>query len=120
MLHILHTMRLPFEQYSDIYNSTGGSITKPIVFTMLLWSNSFICNKYMNRSIGSVVVVNAYLQPNVQSVHITTKVVISNPVHGEVYFLEHYVIMFVSDLWQVGGFPVFLRFPLPIQLIATV
>jgi hypothetical protein len=35
---------------------------------------------------------------------ITTKVVSSNPVHGEVYSIQHYVIKFVSDLRQVGGF----------------
>ena len=44
------------------------------------------------------------LQLPVQSVPITTKVVSSNPVHGEVYLIQHYVIKFVSDLWQVGGF----------------
>jgi hypothetical protein len=40
----------------------------------------------------------------VQSVPITAKVVISNPVHGEVYSTQYYVIKFVSDLRQVGGF----------------
>ena len=30
----------------------------------------------------------------------TTKVVSSNPVHGEVYSIQHYVIKFVSDLQQ--------------------
>ena len=44
------------------------------------------------------------LQLPVQSVPITTKVVSSNPVHGEVYSIQHYVIKFVSDLRQVGGF----------------
>jgi hypothetical protein len=44
------------------------------------------------------------LQLPVQSVLITTKVVSSNPVHGEVYSIQHYVIKFVSDLRQVGGF----------------
>ena len=39
-----------------------------------------------------------------QSVHITSKVVSSNPIHGEVYSIQHYVIEFVSDLQQVGGF----------------
>jgi hypothetical protein len=29
------------------------------------------------------------------------KVVNSNPVHGEVYSIQHYVIKFVIDLWQV-------------------
>jgi hypothetical protein len=36
--------------------------------------------------------------------YITTKVVSSNPVHGEAYSIQHYVIKFVSDLRQVGGF----------------
>jgi hypothetical protein len=39
----------------------------------------------------------------VQSVPITTKVVSSNPVHGKVYSIQHYVIKFVCDLRQVGG-----------------
>ena len=29
----------------------------------------------------------------------------SNPIHGKVYSIQHYVIKFVSDLGQVGGFP---------------
>jgi len=40
----------------------------------------------------------------VQSVSITTNVVISSPTQGEVYLKQHYVIKFVSDLLQVGGF----------------
>jgi hypothetical protein len=40
----------------------------------------------------------------VQTVYITTKVGSSNPVHDEVYSIQHYVIKFVSDLRQVGGF----------------
>jgi hypothetical protein len=43
---------------------------------------------------------------------ITTKVVsCSNTAHGEVYSIQHYVMNFVSDLWQVSGFPQLLRFP---------
>jgi hypothetical protein len=45
---------------------------------------------------------------------ITTKVLSSNPVHGEVYSILHYVIKFFSDLRQVGGFLRVLRFPPPI------
>jgi hypothetical protein len=37
------------------------------------------------------------LQLPVQSVPITTKVVSSKPVHGEVYSIQHYVIKFVSS-----------------------
>jgi hypothetical protein len=40
----------------------------------------------------------------VQSVPVTTTIVSSNPVHGKVYSVQHYVIKFVSDLRQVGGF----------------
>jgi hypothetical protein len=39
-----------------------------------------------------------------QSVPITTKVVSSNSAHGDVYSIQHYVIKFVSDWRQVGGF----------------
>jgi hypothetical protein len=50
------------------------------------------------------------LQLSVQSVPITTNVASSNPVHGEVKSIQHYVIKFVSDLRHGGGF---LRFPPP-------
>ena len=43
-----------------------------------------------------------------------------NPRSGEVYSIQHYVIKFVSDLWQVGCFLQVLLFPLPIKLIATI
>ena len=52
-----------------------------------------------------------------ESVPITTNVVSLNPANGKVYSIQHYVIKFVSDMRQVGGF---LRFPLPIKLTATI
>ena len=55
-----------------------------------------------------------------ESVPITTKVVSSNPVRGEMYSIQQYVITFVSDLRQVGGFLRVLRFPPPIKLSATI
>ena len=55
----------------------------------------------------------------IQSVPITAKVVSLNPIHGDVCSMQHYVIKFVSDLHQVGGFLLVLRFPPPIQLTAT-
>jgi hypothetical protein len=54
-----------------------------------------------------------------QSVPITTNAMSSNPVHGEVYSIQHYVIKFVSDFRQVGGFLRVPRFPPPIKLTAT-
>jgi hypothetical protein len=47
---------------------------------------------------------------------IATTVVSSNIVHGEVFSIQHVVIKFVSDLWQVGGF---LWFPPSMKRIAT-
>ena len=55
-----------------------------------------------------------------QSVPITTKVVNLNPVYGEVYSIQHYVIKFVSDLQQIGGFLRILQFPPPIKLTAMI
>jgi hypothetical protein len=52
-----------------------------------------------------------------QSVPISAKVVSSNPIHGEVHFIQNYVIKFDSDLRQVGGF---LQFPPPIELTAMI
>ena len=43
-----------------------------------------------------------------------------NPIHGEVYSIQHYVMKFVGDLRQVGAFLWVLRFPLTIKLTATI
>ena len=70
---------------------------------------------------AAMVVIVWYLdlQLRVQSVPITTKVVSSNPVHSEVYSIQHYVIKFVSDLPKTGDFLRVLQFPPPIKLTAT-
>ena len=71
--------------------------------------------------IGAVVIVCKFnLQLPVQSVPITTKVVSLNPVHGKVYSIQHYVIMFVSNLQHVGGFLWVLPFLPSIKLNATI
>ena len=56
----------------------------------------------------------------VQSVPITTVVVSSNPAHGELYSIQHYVVNFVSDLRQVDGYIRVLWFHPPIKLTATI
>ena len=55
-----------------------------------------------------------------QSVPITTKVVSSNPVHCEVYSIQHCLIEFVSDLQQVFDILQVLRFPPSIKLISMI
>ena len=50
----------------------------------------------------------------IQSLYITTKGMHSNPIHGEVFSIQYYVIKFVSDLRQVRGFLRVLRFSPPL------
>ena len=51
-----------------------------------------------------VIVLQLDIKLPVQSVSITNKVVSSNPVHGEVYSIQQYVIKFVSHLGQLYDF----------------
>ena len=68
-----------------------------------------------------MVVIVWYLDVlSVQSVPITTKVVSSIPSYGEVYWIQHYMIKFVSVLRQVDGFLRVLWFPPPTELAATI
>ena len=67
-----------------------------------------------------LVVLIDWLIGDMQSVPITTEVVSSNPARGKVYWIQHYVIKFISDLRQVCRFLQVLRFPPPIKLIATI
>jgi hypothetical protein len=60
-----------------------------------------------------------YLQPLLSGIH-ATKVMTSNPADGEVYSIQYYVIQFVSDLRQAGGFLRVSRFLPSIQLTATI
>jgi len=57
-----------------------------------------------------------------QLVSITSKVMILNPLPGEVYSIQHYVIRFVSDLLHNSGFlwVILLQFPPPIKLTAMI
>ena len=64
-----------------------------------------------------VIIWQLDLQLSVQSVPTTTNVVSLNPISGEVYSIQHYVIKYDNDLQQVGGF---LRFPPPIKLTALI
>jgi hypothetical protein len=55
-----------------------------------------------------------------QAVTITNNVVSSNSASGEMYLIQHYVIKFVNNLQQVGGFLRGLWFPPPIKLPAMI
>ena len=60
------------------------------------------------------------LQLHVHLVPITTKFVSLNPAHGKVYLIQHYVIKFVSDLYQVCNFLQVLQFPPPKKMTTTI
>ena len=70
----------------------------------------------MKEGVVAVFVSSLYIQLHMQSVPVTTKIVSSNPAHGEVYLIQPNVIKFVSDLQQVGAFLRILRLPPPINL----
>jgi len=61
---------------------------------------------------GDVIVIiwSLDLQLPIQSLSIITNVLGSISAHCEVYLIQHYVIKFVNDLRQVGGFLLVLRF----------
>jgi hypothetical protein len=70
---------------------------------------------FIHQIEGAVLVVIVWwldLKLPMQSVPIITNVVSSNPTQE----IQHYVIKFVSDLQQVGGFLRVLWFPPPIKL----
>ena len=54
------------------------------------------------------------------SVPITTKVVGSNPAHGDVYSIQLHGINLVNDLRKIVGFLQILWFPPPIKLAAMI
>ena len=70
----------------------------------------------MSKSTNTVVYFDWKMSHTIY-VPITTKVLSSNLIHGEVYWIQHYVVKFVIDLRQVDGF---LRFPPSIKLTATI
>ena len=50
-------------------------------------------------------------------IYFNNSILYFEPVHGELYSIQHYVMKFVSDFRQVIGF---LRFPPPTKLTATI
>ena len=101
------------------YSATTCEGTKLYIFSLPFLNYSWIFYFYLNPRAAVVMIIWYWdLQLPMQSVPITTKVVSSNTVHDEVYSIQHYVIKFVSDLRQVGGFLRVIWFPQPIKLTA--
>jgi hypothetical protein len=69
---------------------------------------NYVRDRRMNRMVIGLLPMH--------SVPITTNVVSSNPTHA----IQAYVIKFLSDIPEVGGFLRVLQFPPPIKLTATI
>ena len=89
-----------------------------MISTTVLHKWLIVC--YPVHVVDVVVAWEMDLQLTMQSVPITTKVVILNSTHGEVYSIQHYEMKIVNDLRQVDCFHRVLRFPPPIKLTATI
>jgi hypothetical protein len=104
---------------SKNYNETDWTDMKDTIWpidTAFIVDNQRVIENRTNSSLSSYLLSSFLWWSVLQSVPITTKVVSSNPTNDEVYSIQHYVIKFVSDLRQVGGFLRVLGFPLPIKL----
>jgi len=98
------------------------------LFSFFLLDKYYICSCtrlekssmifFFKEDVVVVIVWWLDLQLLMQSVAIPTNIVSSNPARGEMYSIQHYVIMFVSDLWQGSDFFWELWFPPPINLTA--
>ena len=105
-----------FAQNSPLFECFYLSFVKFLVLLLCIWCSLL---ETINLQEKCIIIINT---SNVHklfcfllaALDITTKVVSSNPTHGKVYWIQHFVIKLVSDLWQVPGFLWVLLFPPPI------
>jgi len=86
-----------------------------VVVTLSIFSDAYVIKGHRGRD-RMVVRFTLLLM---QSVSITTNVAGLIPANGEMYWIQYYVIKFISDLRQVGGFLWELRHHPQIKLTAT-
>ena len=73
----------------------------PLAFAFILYIHVYVTCEISNMKRsrrGRDHMVVGFTTTFMQSVPITTKVVGSNPFHGEMYSIQHYVIKLVNDL----------------------
>ena len=98
------------EEWSLVAHCNTTELSDPPLFVFFLIINVFII---LARS----------LRDHDRSGFTTTYAICfesSNHAHGEVYLIHYYVIKFVSDKQQVGGFLRVLQLPAPIKLISAI
>jgi hypothetical protein len=91
-----------------------------LVCTLLLWQRQHMIVVDADRfNIGScccVSLINIWLYMFNQFLSLLNLI----PTYGKMHSRQHYVIKFVSDLQQVGGFLRIFRFPPPIKMTTTI
>ena len=97
------------------YNPHCIEVKKKCMYIQIIW-----CYLQYMRGRGDHDRMVVWFTTTVQSVPIITKFVSLNPVHSEMYLIQHYVIKFVSHLRQVRAFLRVLRFPPPIKLTSMI
>ena len=95
-------------------NSEYGQIQPRDRYIYSFSIDIFVRNAICQGAVMVVIVWCLDLQLPAQSVSITINVVSSNPVHGEVYSMEYYVIKFVSAFLRA------LRYPPSIKLTSMI
>jgi hypothetical protein len=103
----LYTCLMSVSRYS-----LRDKVTLRFIYTRLKIKPNSVRNKFLSCQIfvlpstgfelTPLIHCRLDLQLPVQSVHITTKVAISNPVHGAVYTIQQYVIK-VWSTWYICG-----------------
>jgi hypothetical protein len=89
-------------RFSYMIQNIDRHVMSPwFLFYQIFWT---YCFSNLHGTVAVVIEEPLDLQLYMKSVSITTNVVSSNHIHGEVYSIQHYVIKFVSDWREVGGF----------------
>ena len=108
--YISKTKNLYMVTLADSFIQSKNSDTKTIVNLNSKGAESMCCQlqifklvygQLANETVVVIIISQSDLQIPVQSVPITTKVVISNPAHGQMYSIQHYVISLsvTCDRW---------------------
>jgi hypothetical protein len=105
LLHLCHHISHAVEHYSQqLFGLVNNKLKHSHLNDGVGLGGLWVCSLAFSGTVVVMIVWWLDKQLPVKSVPITTKAVSSNPVHGEVYLIQHYVIKFVTDLRQVGGF----------------
>ena len=111
-----HSAEIKCRMYGRTWKKHKGVNNTHIQAKSLLWGITFHSRSlYFQRYLGlDRMVVGLTTTDAISAYH--HNVVNQNPVHDEVYSIQYYEIMLVSDLRKVDGFLWVLRFAIPLSI----